>query len=135
MVTLAPVGVEALSQPGGGGHEIQETHGILVKDTIRVATLFLVRRLHGWRWVPQEVRPEIRVGDTIMHPWDDGPTRHLVIEQMGLGIWMTEKLGGSSPLRVAIHPSEIARAIAGLDGWSWIPAGWPGEPAAGEEPR
>lgn len=94
--------------------------------SLRIDTLLLVRHLHGWRWVPREFRPEVRPGDVLVETVPGGAGKLLVGRETAHGWECTSVAQG---WRVVVVHADVARAIAGLDGWRWIPAGWPGEPS------
>lgn len=50
-VVLAPRESRAPLEPFSG----LEAYGIPTRDAIRIATVFLVREVDGWRWVPREL--------------------------------------------------------------------------------
>lgn len=98
--------------------------------SLRIDTLLLVRHLHGWRWVPREFRPEVRPGDVLVETVPHGGMvdslgELLVGRETAYGWGCTSVAHG---WRVVVAHADAARAIAGIDGWRWIPAGWPGEP-------
>ena len=127
---------------------VADAEWFFVRDSgdMAVPLLALVRRLHGWRWAPHDFRPQVAVGDIIEGMLSESPDpkfkhsnvicaglvrgRLLItaISDYGVNVlW----LGGPPVVNeepAFLDGQNVAKAIAGLDGWRWIPAGWPGEP-------
>lgn len=106
-----------------------------------VAHIFLVRQLHGWRWVPHDLRPEVRPGDVLTLTEGETVARFLVTHEVAAAghYAFVTPLNDAARQRLtarcdvvytdeALLASEAAKALAGIDGWSWEPARWPGEP-------
>lgn len=97
-----------------------------------VSKVALVRQLHGWRWVPHDLRPEVKPGDMLTLTRPDGAVyRYLILDSQGEPGIAYRPLDVPSATHAGfnwIGRDEAANALAGLDGWSWEPARWPGEP-------
>lgn len=149
----------------------------------RIPMIWLIAQVDGWRWMPRELRPEVKQGDTLLVPTRKcmgrvqqgvnygncayckgmpttpalmttdceyvlpatmGPyydlcrgeprvARGLVIRAHDGTCQVTgipRILGDVEPGILQVDAHFVAKALAGLDGWSWAPVGWPGEPAA-----
>jgi hypothetical protein len=109
----------------GGQYEYAEAQADQDRYIRIVPILFLVRGLHGWRWAPFDGRPQ--VGDAILSPiyfpngvkaarqilaQAPGPEKHAEWQVVG-------QRGGAG-----LSQSDVAKAVAGLEGWSWEPARW-----------
>lgn len=102
-------------------------------DAMELPAVYLVRRLHGWRWAPFDGRPQL--GDTVTHlrnGYPDDTCRMTLWHAcrdgeagVRVGEWHARREADGSD--ETLSERDMAKAIAGIDGWSWEPARWSGK--------
>jgi hypothetical protein len=105
-----------------------------------VDVLALVRGLGGWRWTPFDARPQ--VGDALLEeravrmgvryiivafPTSPGGILTCVVASppQPKRSWNCTNEEGRDRM-FDLPAADLAKAIAGVDGWSWEPARWSG---------
>lgn len=127
-------GLETHTTPGA---DVVGIVGPIQGRILYVETFKLIRGLDGWSWAPFDARPG--VGDIVIGPPDRGFTPEFLLVALeairASGDWNCAvracgPVPGEPPSAwttgVRLAAVNYAKAVAGLEGWSWRPARWSG---------